>query len=116
MYALAASATGVGALALANPAEAKIVYTRVNQPIPQVLILDLNNDGIADFRLCEVFSGSASYSCTVAGKMLGKQRPPSPASSTLLQRGPIWSRVHESGTVPRLLTRPYVGLNPTIPQ
>ena len=33
-YALAASASGVAMLALALPAEGKIVYRRDNQPIP----------------------------------------------------------------------------------
>jgi hypothetical protein len=64
MYALAASAAGVSLLALGQPAEAKIVYTRCHvklTPVPvsiyppygglRVYNLDLNHDGIADFRL-----------------------------------------------------------------
>ncbi len=53
MYALAASAAGVGVLALASPAEGKIIYTpahkslRPNHTIP----LDLNHDGIIDFTI-----------------------------------------------------------------
>jgi hypothetical protein len=63
MYALATSAVGVGALALARPSEAKIVYTpahtliETNQTIP----LDLNHDGKADFsfrNLSDTFEGS----------------------------------------------------------
>lgn len=52
MYALAATAAGVG-LALAPPAEAKIVYTKVHQRIHygNRLNLDLNHDGIVDFVL-----------------------------------------------------------------
>jgi hypothetical protein len=45
MYALAASAAGVGLVALAQPAEAKIVYTPSNIPINVnggVVDLDLN--------------------------------------------------------------------------
>src|SRR5215510_2822904 len=38
------------------------------------------------------------------------------ASSTVLHIGPTWSKVHDIGITPRLLTRPYVGLNPTMPQ
>jgi hypothetical protein len=53
MYALAASVAGVGMLAMAQPAEAKIVYTSVDVQISHFGIfpyaLDLNNDGIADF-------------------------------------------------------------------
>jgi hypothetical protein len=57
MYALAASAAGVGALALARPSEAEIVYRpaqvtiRINKTIP----LDLNHDGKTDFRLPNVW-------------------------------------------------------------
>ena len=50
-YALAASAAGVGALALAAPAEAKIVYTPAHHVIKHggSFKLDLNHDGITDF-------------------------------------------------------------------
>ena len=50
-YALAASAAGVGVLALTQAAEARIVYTPANEnilPVTQVF-LDLNHDGIPDF-------------------------------------------------------------------
>lgn len=52
-YALAASAAGVGALALAAPAEAKIVYTPAHHVIKHggSFNLDLNHDGITDFTL-----------------------------------------------------------------
>jgi hypothetical protein len=55
MYALAASAAGVGALVLARPAEAKIVYTPAHHVISHHgrYLLDLNHDGIADFILRE---------------------------------------------------------------
>ena len=52
-YAVAATAAGVGVLASAQAAEAKIVYTPANvtlnegQPLP----VDLNHDGIVDFFL-----------------------------------------------------------------
>jgi hypothetical protein len=50
MYALAASAAGVGVLAFAQPAEAKIIYTKADQKIwPFGLPLDLNHDGTPDF-------------------------------------------------------------------
>jgi hypothetical protein len=54
MYAFAASAAGVSVLALARPAEAKIVYTSAHTVIPLgfpgIVYLDLNRDGIADFK------------------------------------------------------------------
>ncbi len=57
-YALAASAAGVSVLALAQPAQAKIVYTPANEVVPQCsrqsnlcLKLDLNHDHIVDFTI-----------------------------------------------------------------
>jgi hypothetical protein len=55
MYALSATATGVGILAMAQPADAKIIYTPAHakalfgQPLP----VDLNHDGIVDFYLVQ---------------------------------------------------------------
>jgi hypothetical protein len=60
MYALSATAAGVGTLALAQPAEAKIVYTPAHakvvfgKPFP----MDLNHDGRIDFYL--VLDGHSS--------------------------------------------------------
>jgi hypothetical protein len=56
-YALAATAAGVGMLALSQPAEARIVYTRAHRKIQYCdphhacFGLDLNHDGIVDFRI-----------------------------------------------------------------
>lgn len=54
-YALAASAAGVGMLALAQPSEAKIVYTRTHKVIGSngVYSLDLNHDEVIDFLILE---------------------------------------------------------------
>ena len=49
-YAVAASAAGVSMLALAQPGEAKIVYTPAHQKITN-FHLDLNHDGVTDFLL-----------------------------------------------------------------
>jgi hypothetical protein len=53
MYVLAASAAGVGLLALAQSAEAKIVYTKTHVVIGtnHVYALDLNHDGVVDFKI-----------------------------------------------------------------
>jgi len=53
MYALAATAAGVGMLALTQSAEGKIIYTKANKTIglKDTLRLDLNHDGIVDFNL-----------------------------------------------------------------
>jgi len=54
-YALAASAAGVGILALAQRAEARIIYTPAHKAIKlgDKVPLDLNHDGKADFMLQE---------------------------------------------------------------
>jgi len=56
-YALAAGAAGVGLLALARPAAAKIIYTPAHTKIKlfDKLPLDLNHDGKADFKLKESY-------------------------------------------------------------
>jgi hypothetical protein len=69
-YVTAATAAGVGALAMAQPAEAKIVYTPAHIPItyngPPVQV-DLNHDGIIDFSFI-----AASGTCEHARKQIHK--------------------------------------------
>ena len=52
-YALAAGAAGVALLALAQPSEARIVYTPAHKKLPlnKDFFLDLNHDRTTDFRL-----------------------------------------------------------------
>lgn len=59
-YALAASAAGVGILALAQPVEGEIIYTKAHTKIPPntTFQLDLNHDGIVDFDLKNSFGHS----------------------------------------------------------
>jgi hypothetical protein len=54
-YALAASAAGVGVLALAPAAEAEIIYTKTHQVIGRqgIYPLDLRNDGVVNFVISE---------------------------------------------------------------
>jgi hypothetical protein len=57
-YGLAASAAGVSVLALVASAEAKIVYTPTHvklTPNSGVYNFDLNNDGVTDFTIGEVY-------------------------------------------------------------
>jgi hypothetical protein len=60
-YGAAATAAGVSLLALAHPAEAKVIYTAVNLPMNVnggLVTIDLNNDGVPDFGFYNgVFSG-----------------------------------------------------------
>jgi hypothetical protein len=63
-YALAASVAGVGILALAEPAEAKIVYTKTDQfVVNSKIYFDLNQDGKNDFSI----SGNSSSQQTTWG-------------------------------------------------
>lgn len=61
-YAAAAGAAGVGVLALAQPVEAKIIFTPSDIPIIQnggPVQIDLNHDGTPDFSLYSVCFGAA---------------------------------------------------------
>jgi hypothetical protein len=72
-YATAASAAGVGALALVTAAEAKIVYTRVNKPIGfGVTMLDLNNDGTPDFEFVNGSFTNQGAPCSLGHRRAGK--------------------------------------------
>jgi hypothetical protein len=64
-YALAASAAGVGMLALAQPAEAKIVYHKTHLVIAgaERYNLDLNHDKITDFSVVNFFTTTCPDSC-----------------------------------------------------
>ena len=69
MYALAASAAGVSLLALAQPSEAKIVYTHAHVVISagdSNYKLDLNHDGITDVTISA--SGHFGFYCGPAIK------------------------------------------------
>jgi hypothetical protein len=70
MYALAASAAGVGLLGLVQPSEAKIVYTAANKKfVNQSFAIDINHDGKMDL-VFNYRSGTDHY-LSVAGAMKG---------------------------------------------
>jgi len=60
-YSLAASAAGVSLLALAQPVEAKVVYTKIHQVIGSngIYALDFNHDGTIDLVIARVSGGTA---------------------------------------------------------
>jgi hypothetical protein len=80
MHGLAATAAGVSFIALAHPSEAKIVYTPAHKNVGSSTFIDLNHDGINDFKLsltrrqsCLGFcSTSGTTNASLAGKGLGK--------------------------------------------
>lgn len=59
-YATAAGAAGVGALALAQPAAAKVVFTPADAKIGNGIGIDLNHDGVVDFTLQILSGGNGS--------------------------------------------------------
>src|SRR5579864_8330891 len=63
-YTLAAGAAGVGVLALAQPAGARIAYTRalLHVDYNHGVLLDLTNDGTNNFSFSARFDGSVSSS------------------------------------------------------
>ena len=78
MYALAASAAGVSVSALAQPAEAKIVYTKTYQIIGcnGAYELDLNHDGVVDFLIQESshpWDGSCTSYANGSASLLAKE-------------------------------------------
>jgi hypothetical protein len=80
MYALAASAAGVGVLALARPAEAKVVYTPAHKQLinHKPFDLDLDHNGVNDFKFLLNW-----YSTTYGKRILTVQGAQ--------QRNEIWS-------------------------
>jgi hypothetical protein len=66
-YTIAAGTTGVAMLAMAQPAQAEIVYTRTMTKIQGSYQLDLNNDGTVDFALWHSNTNNGS---TVASFLL----------------------------------------------
>jgi hypothetical protein len=71
MYALVASAAGVSLLASALPAEARIVYTKANKAIgpKTTALLDLNHDGIVDFKIVDSYLSATSNGGGAAGAL-----------------------------------------------
>jgi hypothetical protein len=64
MYALAASAAGVGALCFAKPAEARIVYTPAHVAIKAnggLFRIDLDHDGSPDFGFSNTWTSNVSF-------------------------------------------------------
>jgi hypothetical protein len=69
MYALAAGAAGMGVIALAQPAEAKVEFTPANVRIVGTVSIDLNHDGLADFAIQNDYAGTY-----MAAHSFGKNR------------------------------------------
>jgi hypothetical protein len=61
MYGIAAATAGMSLAVIASPASAEVVFTPAHQEIGprNGITLDLNRDGIPDFRLARVVFGLA---------------------------------------------------------
>ncbi len=99
MYALAASAAGVGALALAQPAEGRIIYTKAHHVIgPKMTFhLDLNHDGINDFDLKDTVSSSTTGGVRAALSALPDRQKNALWGHTVFTRGyasALFANVH----------------------
>src|SRR5579872_3059532 len=89
-YALAASAAGVGILALVQPAEARIVYTPAHVDCSDLCVVDLNHDGHSDLRVSnagETNATSCGFSSgPVASAFTSRYSP----HDTIVGKGTSW--------------------------
>lgn len=98
LYSLAATAAGVGVLALAQPAEAKVVITNKKIPIFGLVSLDLNHDGIPDLRF-DKFNGHGTISAVSVGGYPGAGIVEKGGYASALLRGAkIGPSAHFGGT------------------
>jgi hypothetical protein len=67
-YASAAAAAGVGVLALAQTSAAEVVFTRANETIGPTTYLDLNGDGINDFKFITTHTSRCAGLCTTSAR------------------------------------------------
>src|SRR5579863_90921 len=67
MYGLAATAAGVSLIAFAHPAEAKIIFTPAHKNVGSSTFIDLNHDGINDFKLSLFRRQSCLGFCSTSG-------------------------------------------------
>lgn len=110
-YTITAITAGVGALALAQPAEASVVVTKTNIAVnfgSQVSI-DLNNDGVNDFTLAaeganydHSFYGTFAAIPLHGGGVVGGNRGPlGPYASALAKGANVGPSAHFSSSVGR---------------
>ena len=71
MYALAASAAGVGVVALSQPADAKIIYTPTHSRITpnHTIAVDLNHDGKIDFNIKDTWFSTTTVDEDIVGSI-----------------------------------------------
>ena len=103
-YALAASAAGVGILALAQPAEAKIVYTRTHKICP--CKISLNNDGIYDFAIGSASKPGEHYGVYPVRPLIQGNRVWGAFHTSDYYRSAQWAFALRSGALIRAIPKP----------
>jgi hypothetical protein len=99
-YAAAATAAGVGTMALVQPSHAEVVYTPTNQLIKlnTTLSLDLNNDGVTDFFIRNLYEvcveTSARKECS---NFIDQSLQVTPAALNGVGAGPRWAPALPAG-------------------
>lgn len=99
-YAAAATAAGVGTMALSQPSQAEVVYTPTNQQIKlgTTLSLDLNNDGVTDFFIRNLYAvcieTSARKECS---NFIDQSLQVAPVSPNGVGAGPRWAPALPAG-------------------
>jgi hypothetical protein len=94
-YTMAAMAAGVGMLAVGS-AEAKIVYTPANVPIPVnggPVVIDLNHDGRTDFVVSNFFSPGTEGGVASSARVL--------VSASGKMQNQVWGRAMAAGDMLR---------------
>lgn len=69
-YVAAATAAGVGAMIAAQPAEAEVVYTPAHAHLSGTFYLDLNHDGVNDFKFVLAHSSRCQGLCTTSSRRI----------------------------------------------
>lgn len=108
LYSAVALAAGVGALALAQPAEGEVVVTKKTIQVTalnNVATVDLNNDGVPDFNFTLSYAGydhtfRASLLVTplTGGEVVGTAGSRHPYASALMRGAKIGPSAHFSST------------------
>lgn len=102
LYSLAAAAAGVSVLAMASPADAKVVVTQKTIALHagQPISLDLNRDGIADLRFTLTTHNNCTYSANLfvrpagGGAIVGYANSQGAYASALVKGAQIGPSAH----------------------
>ena len=89
-YALVASAAGVGMLALAPPAGARIIYTPAHVECSDLCVVDLNHDGRTDLIVSNDATTSATSCAFVSGAVASAFESRYGGRNAIVGKGTSW--------------------------